>query len=143
MLPLIPLMLRQQCFFGTREDTEEVRFYGGDMAEWFKVDRALGANERVALANGASPSRIGGSNMWYLPMLAGSYAEYRNGLTVSNTGSTAANHVYTSPPFGFYPGWQGNVIGPDPAGSGAISLAGGGGLAGMGGLAGPHGGLVG
>lgn len=103
-------------FFGSREDGNVDRFYGGYMAEWFKVDRALSANEITALANRANPSRVEGDNKWYCPMFSGDYTEYRNGLTVTNSGSIAADHPPLQPPFGFASGWQGAFTTPAAGG---------------------------
>ena len=73
----------------------------------FKLDRALSAGDIAGLANGTSPGRLSGSNMWYLPMAAGAYAEHRKGgLTVSNTGSTAADHAPVGPMFAFDVGFS-------------------------------------
>lgn len=83
-------------FLGTRSDLTATRFFGGAMGDWFKIDRAISAGERAALANGMSASRINGifnNTSWYVPMNTPNYVEHANQLTVTNNGSTQADHA--------------------------------------------------
>lgn len=54
---------------GRREDGDANRYFGGRLAEWFRVDRALTANQRKALANGASPKFFLQDMVWYRPYI--------------------------------------------------------------------------
>ena len=91
-------------YVGGRNDLNTGRFFGGHMAELFKIDRLLAASEITSLANGSRPDSLQGihaSTSWYLPMLqggtGGDYAERINQLTVTNSDSTnAANHAPVS-----------------------------------------------
>jgi hypothetical protein len=69
------------------------------MAEWAKWDRALIDTERAALALGFSPLFFPRELKWYLPMVR-PYVELKEGLTVTNDGSTIGAH----PPIIYPPG---------------------------------------
>ena len=90
-------------YFGARSDEDADRRFGGDMAEWAKWDRVLTADEQAALATGFSPLFFPQELKWYLPMVR-PYVEVREGLTVTNVGSTTGAH-----PAIIYP--SGNQIG--------------------------------
>ncbi len=131
-------------YVGSRSDRQSARFFGGDVAELAKWDRALNASELTSLVAGTRPGRFSDSLQWYLPMdiggTSGLYVDHGpNRLTVANTGSTHANHapvVARRTP---------SVIYPTAVAGGRImsSLVNAGGLAGVGGIAGRGGGLAG
>lgn len=84
-------------YIGGRNDLDADRFLGGSMCEWFLTTNDLTAQDIKNLAEGFSPLywEQFGNLAWYLPMIAGDYSEYVNGLTVTNVGSTAADHPYS------------------------------------------------
>ncbi len=87
-------------YLGTRSSSPTDRWFGGDMAEWAKWDRALSADEITALAAGYVPDFFP-TPVWHCRMFGGVYQERMVPLTVSNTGSTAADHpplIYPSRP---------------------------------------------
>lgn len=138
----------ENLFFGSRSDSDADRRLGGSMAEWAKWDRALNSSERAALVAGVSPWRFQDSLKWYVPMRIGGanglYADYGSSrLTITNNGSTNANHAPVSiahlplrSPVSYF-------IPPVVGGRIMSSLANHGGLAGFGGIAGRGGGLAG
>jgi hypothetical protein len=85
-------------YFGARSDEDNDRRLGGDMAEWAKWDRTLIDTERAALASGFSPLFFPRELKWYVPMIR-PYVELKEGLTVTNDGSTIGAH-----PAIIYPG---------------------------------------
>ncbi|KKL85132.1 hypothetical protein LCGC14_1957770 [marine sediment metagenome] len=90
--------LTSALYLGARSDEDNDRRFGGDMAEWAKWDRALVADERAALVLGFSPLFFQRDLKWYLPMVR-PYVELKEGLTVTNDGSTIGAH-----PAIIYPG---------------------------------------
>ncbi len=83
--------------FGNRSDNATARRYGGDMAEWAKWDKALDANERQALVDGASPLTMPQSLTWYVPMV-------RNEVELlNNPSTTSADLTVASHPITYYP----------------------------------------
>jgi len=78
--------------FGRRSDSGPNQFYGGDLAEWFKVDRALSGGEITALAQGMSPGQILGRNSWWIRMHPDRLTEECRHLPVSQIGFTSAPH---------------------------------------------------
>jgi len=83
--------VNERMYFGARSDLNATRFFPGDMAEWAKWDVALNNEQRTALVNGVRPPEIGARPVWYLPMFAGLDEEIA-GLTVTNNGTTIAEH---------------------------------------------------
>jgi hypothetical protein len=78
-------------YLGSRSDTDGDRYFGGDMCEWAKWDRALSAGELSGLAAGFTPDHFP-TPAWQLRMWGGKYSEMRVPLTVTNNGSTAGDH---------------------------------------------------
>lgn len=78
-------------YFGTRSVDPTNRWFGGAMAEWAKWDRALSVGELLGLAAGWTPDHFP-TPVWQIRMFGGQYAEMRVPLTVTNNGSTAADH---------------------------------------------------
>ena len=78
-------------YVGARSDLNVDRYFGGDMAEWGKWDRLLSADEKQALVNRFAPGHFTNSLIWYCPMIR-DYTEVVGGLTVTNNGSTIADH---------------------------------------------------
>ncbi len=77
--------------FGCRSDFSATRYFGGDLAEWAKWDRALSADELLGLAAGFTPDHYP-TPAWHVPMWGNQYHELRVPLTVTNDGSTAIDH---------------------------------------------------
>lgn len=83
-------------YIGGRNDLNSGRFFRGQLADWFKVDRALSANEIGGLARGMRAARLPGisdSTSWYIPALlggtGGDYQAFGGVLgTFTNNGST-------------------------------------------------------
>lgn len=71
---------------GRRSDGNTTREHDGKMEDWFKVDRALDAEERQALADGFSSRLIVPDAAWRVPM-DGAYEEMER-LTVTVSGAT-------------------------------------------------------
>jgi hypothetical protein len=69
------------------------------MAEWAKWDRALPVDQIAALGAGFAPEFFLDDIAWYVNMFSGLYEENIAGLTVTNNGTTAAEH----PPKLHYP----------------------------------------
>ena len=87
-------------YFGLRGVVPDNRALGGGMAEWGAWDRALSADELTALVNGKRPWEFQESLKWHLPMkVGGAGGDYEDWgpshLTVTNNGSTHANHSPT------------------------------------------------
>lgn len=78
-------------YFGGRSDLNADRFFGGNMAEWAKWDRALTTQEISDLANGLIPSEVL-SPVWWVRMLSGDYSEEISSITVTNNGTVGATH---------------------------------------------------
>ncbi len=78
-------------YLGMRSDNDPNRRLGGAMAEWAKWDRALSTDELAALAAGWTPDQFP-TPVWQLRMWGDEYSEMRVPLTVTNNGSTAADH---------------------------------------------------
>lgn len=117
--------LAANLWIGSRSDENVDRFFGGRMAEMFKIDRALSNAEIAGLSNGASPSRLSGihdSTSWYLPMYRDRYVEWKNRLTLANTGSVGVAHPPVQMPFGRH---QAVHIAPEaaPPGDSDIQIA--------------------
>lgn len=72
--------------FGTRQDLNTDRCYGGALAAWGKWDRALSSDERSGLAAKKSPLWYPADLVWHLSME--DYTEAMVPLTVTNHGST-------------------------------------------------------
>lgn len=71
------------AMYFSRADLDSTWRFPGDMEDWFKVDRALNAQERQALANGFSSRLIAPDASWRFTM-DGAYEEVgRLGVTVS------------------------------------------------------------
>ncbi len=79
-------------YLGSRSDTDANSYFGGDMVEWAKWDRALNADERGALTDGYSPLFFLRGMTWYCPMFGSVYTERKEALTITNNGSTAGDH---------------------------------------------------
>jgi len=82
-------------YIGGRSDANVDRFFGGHLAEWFKLDRSLSAREIASIARGVSPASLPGiydATSWYLPMQSARYIEWKDRLALSNSGSTTARH---------------------------------------------------
>lgn len=88
-------------YLGMRSDNDGDRRFGGRMAEWAKWDRALSTDELTGLAAGYTPDHYP-TPTWQLRMWGADYSEMRVPLTVTNQGSTAADHpgglIYPSTP---------------------------------------------
>jgi len=88
----------EALFFGSRSDGNVDRFLGGDMAEWFKLDRALNHKERSFLAEGMSPQDLPDkTNFWHVMMEANRYRAFDksagpSALVVTNNGSFPRTH---------------------------------------------------
>ena len=94
--------------FGIRGNVPANYSLVGSMAEGAKWDRALGVGEIAALVNGVRPWMFVDSLKWYVPMATGGpggcYQDWGpNRLTVTNNGSTHANH----PPTSLWTPWAG------------------------------------
>ena len=81
---------------GRRTDASSTRYLGGDMAEVFKVDYAVSADQIAALQE-ASPITVFGArafsenNAWHIPLL-GDVNDRGGNLAVTNNGAVVAEH---------------------------------------------------
>lgn len=78
-------------YFGARTDLSSTRMFGGQLAEFAQWDRILSDDEIASLGKGYSPLFIPRTINWYVPMVR-EYRELINGLTLTNNGSTIAQH---------------------------------------------------
>jgi hypothetical protein len=80
---------------GRRTDGNSARYFGGDMAEVFKADFAVTADQIAALQVASPAVVLGGqiydSNGWHIPLL-GDVNDRGGNLAVTNNGATVAEH---------------------------------------------------
>ncbi|MBN2024063.1 MAG: LamG domain-containing protein [Pirellulales bacterium] len=99
--------------FGAVTEFDPDSYFGGRLAEWAKWDRALGADERAALAAGLAPIWYPTGLAWWLPLYT-SHEEKIVPLSVTDSSGGPAAH----PPQIKYPppnrrgiAWQLNPLG--------------------------------